>query len=245
MQRNVVLAASARLAASLFVLLAGTGTGIAGDAAKLDVIGFSPDGRYFAFEEFGVQDGSGFPYSNIYVVDLETDEWTARSPYRVRLESDGADVEEARQQSQHAARAAIERLAIKVPAESWSNEPPLGDGDKAMAFSDISSLLQTEGNYFSLKLTTRPAASPLKCETYMGTSAVGFTLRYARDEGVGSVVHADTGVLPRSRGCPVDYRIHALIHTAGGEGPYVAIIASYPFGFEGPDRRFLAVPLGR
>ena len=30
-----------------------------------------------------------------------------------------------------------------------------------------------------------------------------------------------------------------------GPSPWVAIIGVYPFGFEGPDRRFLAVPLDR
>ena len=48
---------------------------LAGDRALIDLIGYSEDGRIFAFEEFGIQDGSGFPYSNIYVVDLPADKW--------------------------------------------------------------------------------------------------------------------------------------------------------------------------
>ncbi|MGE6786024.1 DUF2259 domain-containing protein, partial [Ensifer adhaerens] len=34
---------------------------LAGDYAALQPIGFSADGNVFAFEEYGVQDGSGFP----------------------------------------------------------------------------------------------------------------------------------------------------------------------------------------
>ena len=61
----------------------------------------------------------------------------------------------------------------------------------------------------------------------------------------------DGDVLPSSRGCTLDYRIYAVV------GPFseyygvdftarrVAIIASYPFGFEGVNRRFLAVPIDR
>ena len=45
----------------------------AGDFAKREIHGFSVDGGLFAFEEYGVQDGSGFPYSNIYVIDTATD----------------------------------------------------------------------------------------------------------------------------------------------------------------------------
>ena len=41
----------------------------AGDYADRTILGFSPDGSTFAFEEFGVQDGSGFAYANIYMID--------------------------------------------------------------------------------------------------------------------------------------------------------------------------------
>ncbi len=53
----------------------------AGDFAKREIHGFSIDGQLFAFEEYGVQDGSGFPYSTIYVIDTSTDQWTANSPF--------------------------------------------------------------------------------------------------------------------------------------------------------------------
>ena len=79
---------------------------------------------------------------------------------------------------------------------------------------------------------------------------VGYNLYYQDRLGQRDV-HLDGDVLPKSRGCTLHYRIHAVIE------PYsdyyapeftsrrVAIIASYPFGFEGVDRRFLAVPIDR
>ena len=45
----------------------------------------------------------------------------------------------------------------------------------------------------------------------------------------------------------MDYRIYAVVMPAdfgGLQNAGVAIISTYPFGFEGPDRRFIAVPLG-
>jgi predicted secreted protein len=36
-----------------------------GDYADRTILGFSPDGGIFAFEEFGVGDGSGYPYATI------------------------------------------------------------------------------------------------------------------------------------------------------------------------------------
>ncbi|MBN9059609.1 MAG: DUF2259 domain-containing protein, partial [Rhizobiales bacterium] len=64
--RNLALAAcliSGALAA------AAPTAAMAGDFAERSILGFSPDGGRFAFEEFGIQDGSGFPYSNIFVLD--------------------------------------------------------------------------------------------------------------------------------------------------------------------------------
>ena len=69
MTRNAVTKATALLAASL----AFAAPASAGDRAQFNPIGFSEDGRYFAFEEFGIQDGSGFPYSNTFIIDLPAD----------------------------------------------------------------------------------------------------------------------------------------------------------------------------
>jgi predicted secreted protein len=51
-----------------FALLLAVPAAHAGDYAYRDILGFSSDGKSFAFEEYGVQDGSGFPYANIFVV---------------------------------------------------------------------------------------------------------------------------------------------------------------------------------
>ena len=78
MQPNAAQAGMARPGASivgLCALMLLATPAFAGDRALVDIIGYSENANYFAFEEFGIQDGSGFAYSNIYVVDLETDSW--------------------------------------------------------------------------------------------------------------------------------------------------------------------------
>ena len=62
-------------------------------------------------------------------------------------------------------------------------------------------------------------------------------------DGVGHELHRDVGMLPKSRGCITGYRLFAVVtqqYAMAQSG--VAIISTYPVGFEGPDRRFLAVP---
>lgn len=42
-----------------------------GDAATFVSLGLSPDNRYFSFAQYGEQDGSGFPYAEIYLIDVK------------------------------------------------------------------------------------------------------------------------------------------------------------------------------
>ena len=42
----------------------------AGDIALLESLGFSEAGDVFAFQQSGVEDGSGFPYADIFFLDL-------------------------------------------------------------------------------------------------------------------------------------------------------------------------------
>ena len=71
----------------------------AADASDRAIIGFSLDGGHFAFEEYGVQDGSGFPYADVYIINLETDEWVKGSPIRVVVRDEQATAHTARHQA--------------------------------------------------------------------------------------------------------------------------------------------------
>src|SRR4051794_32683848 len=84
-------AALARLAASFFAFLLLVLPALAGDRAELNVLGYSQDFRYLAFEEFGIFDGSGGNYSRIFVVDLADDSWVKGTPFvtEQREDSDG------------------------------------------------------------------------------------------------------------------------------------------------------------
>ncbi|MCA1775639.1 MAG: DUF2259 domain-containing protein [Loktanella sp.] len=75
---------AARWITALFIalgmaLLAGQSK--AGQYTHDQIIGFSEDGRYFAYETFGLQRGSGLPYASIYVVDLDRDAWVSGTPF--------------------------------------------------------------------------------------------------------------------------------------------------------------------
>ena len=67
----------------------------------------------------------------------------------------------------------------------------------------------------------------------------------ADEAGNSAEIYRDASV-PASRGCVSDYRIHAILSPfpAGmSASPMVAVIGVYSLGFEGPDRRFVTVPV--
>ncbi|HEY0917655.1 DUF2259 domain-containing protein [Devosia sp.] len=237
----------ARLAASL-ALAAGAllaAPAAAGDRALIDYVGYSADGRYFAFEEYGVQDGSGFPYSTIYVLDLPADRWVAGSPYRARLEGDSDSVGEVRAAARALAQPTLARLAIGVGAQLLAVNAD-GEPDAAaysLRFGTPGFGLDGVQDESLLELERFPLPAAVDCSVVEG-EVYGFALSL---DGV--EIARDRGRLPASRGCPLDYRVHAVVGPPdwlfGEPAPRVAIIAIHPFGFEGPDRRFLAVPLER
>src|SRR5690606_23869442 len=95
------------IAASMAIALTCVSPSLAGDTAQLQILGFSADGRIFAFEEYGVQDGSGFPYANRFYIDTTTDSYISGSPIRVRLDDETRDVAAARREARERGESVI------------------------------------------------------------------------------------------------------------------------------------------
>jgi predicted secreted protein len=223
-------------------LAAFAASAVAGDFAEREIIGFSPDGRHFAFEEYGVQDGSGFPYSSIYVIDVEGDRWVPGTPVRVTLEGEMQELEEARDRARDQANAKLDELDIVArPLHAASNpatqlnadfnfvlirprlaEPPI---DKPIAF----------------KLSSYPLPGKDYCPDFAPTK--GFQLDLIHGEDDETVTLQRDERIPSSRGCAFDYQI-ADIYTyypEGGPPVFAVLVRMWMVGFEGPDGRYLAI----
>jgi len=222
------------------------GVALAGDRALIDYIGFSPDFRYFAFEEFGIQDGSGFAYANLYVVDLESDSWVVGTPIRVQAEVEDNSLAEIRAEAMVQAESHITGFGIDIPVEILAliGDGAPGQDGKALTFGAPGYEPGTVIGDYTLRLSTFPTTAASPCAEWFEMEPQGYQLEIS-DGSSDRLVHRDDS-LPRSRGCPVDYRIYGVVMPFGGAIPAnaVAIVSVYPRGFEGPDRRFLAVPLG-
>lgn len=218
----------------------------AGDRALLNPIGYSEDGRYFAFEEYGVQDGSGFAYSTIYLIDLSEDKWIEGTPYRVRSEEEMTPLHVVRAEAASKAFADLEAYGIVTPPEiialQGDGEPDIDQVSIQFNLPDFMGPAPRDEMYeIALEIFKAPSTEP--CVDYMGEPPMGFAVNFMDLEGNIDRIYED-GHIPKSRGCPMTYRPTAVIvpFQSSGLDHAVLLVSVWSHGFEGPDRRFIAVP---
>jgi predicted secreted protein len=241
------------LAAACLCLLLNCLPSLAGDNAERGTALFSADGRYFAFEQFGIQDGSGFPFSDIYVIDTERDEWVKGTPIRELIESEDATVSIARSSAASKASSIFSSLKLTEPVELIAaNAATESVADRrtvtfapwfmAQGWDDKIHGTPVHGRYtLTVSLIPFPIA-----EACWGEEAKqwGFALTIRdNDTGTEKEVHRDRSI-PSSRFCPIGYDIGEILvyRSRPEQDHYVALIAMYTPGFEGLNRRLLAVP---
>jgi len=225
----------------------------AGDGAALNVLGFSADGRYFAFEQYGTQDGSGFPYAEVAVIDTQSTTGSDR-PYllfRETIENEAAEPAAVRDSVGNRVRPILSAMGIQrqgmVVALDEVERP--FQTLLPMEVHQILGLQATElrvaepmrGTAVALRLKQWKMSSP-RCATVAPARTNAFAIELSRDGGPAQDIHVDRE-LPDARNCPYVYGlVGAYLHARQAGGTVIAVVVSYyPVGFEGTDRRFLAV----
>ncbi len=214
----------------------------AGDWADRAILGFSPDGSSFAFEEFGVRDGSGFPYSNIYVLDTTTNSAVAETPIRVMIEDRKVSLEDARTAARVQAQSVLDErgLALTNYRTVASNPPTeLSADPHSVRFLTDLDATQPFMNW-ELKVTPLSMDGGAYCASFGPANGFRLTL-YDRD-GNWRHLHEDS-TLPEERLCPYDYAITDVIiyRPKNGEPVMVTLLNLIRQGYKGTDRRYLAV----
>jgi predicted secreted protein len=241
-----------RLKAALVALLLGSSAAVAADGAAFNALGYSPDSRYFAFEQYGVQDGSGFPYWDIFIIDLKTNEWVKGTPARALVESEEAKPSDARDKAMAAAAPLLGDRNITEPAEIIAANPAtevVADRSHMIFDRWYTSMGAKPGgsgtDIIRHELVVEPLPLPRAngCAEAFGEN-FGFrlTIKDLR-AGTARTLHEDKAI-PASRNCPFGYDVAAVVSQAGYPvtDRLVAIIGVYSMGFEGANHRFIAVP---
>lgn len=241
-----------RALALLAAILLGSSPALAADGAAFNAIGYSPDSRYFAFEQYGVQDGSGFPYWDVFVIDLKANAWVKGSPYRALIESEEAKPAAARDQARAAAAPALKELDITQPAELIAANPateavPERERLTFDRWYESLGARSTEksqlGVRFELSVEKIPLPRPAQCPEGDGESYGVRVMLKDLQTGTSRAIHEDK-TIPDSRNCPAAYDVAAVVAQTGFPvtDRMVALVGVYARGFEGLNHRFIAVP---
>lgn len=220
---------------------------MAADSAKLDVIGFSQDSNYFAFEQYGIQDGSGFPYSEIYIIDTLTDSWIKGSPIRLLDKEENTPLTKTRGKSKYRSLSLLTKLDITQPAKSITDLTGSGektDDPRLSVALQPSSLNPGNGNPPSkILLEQWEVESPPHCKPLDIRPKLFRLLLETGSNNTFILLHEDKR-LPKSRGCPLNYAINDVL-VAPGKNPdpqtVVVLVDLSQQGFEGLDKRIMAI----
>lgn len=210
---------------------------LAGDYSTLNFVGFSKDGKYLAFEEYGTQDGSGFPYSDFYFVDVKKNSYVGK-PYSLMVESEWATEAATRKKARLAVAKRLRALEI-VPGNTGKHTvsrliTDLAETD-ALKFAEEIGSFWHKGDY---TLTLKKTEIKTKdCEVFEMPNYI-FDLTLKDNEGDKIFTLQKDETLPKSRGCAMDYRVQEIFMY---EGRIAVFISVFMPGFEGQDMRFMVV----
>jgi predicted secreted protein len=217
-------------------------TAYASDSSQLNPIGFSRDGKIFAYEEYGVQDGSGFAYSNIFFIDTDVDKHLPGTPIKVLVENDES-VARIRKLARDKAAPLIAQYDLENNPGKIVAYNPVTEVDSdphRLRYYEYYSLLSRSGS-FTIELKEKPFPAPKNCLNMTGDFK-GFSLTFTEvsSEATTRLIHEDIQV-PASRNCPNGYRLGAIVTSDVDAAATIAMIQVSTFGFEGNDERWIAV----
>jgi predicted secreted protein len=228
------------------VLTGMAATAHAGDIANIQPVGFSADGKVFAFQEFGMKDGK-VPYSDTYFIDTDTGADLEGTPFHLELTDKDANLSKARRQNLTAARQQMDKYDLLTnPGLIAAFNPPteLGSPMKTIRYTPLATDGPARGAY-ALLLGDAQVAAPDACKG-MNNRAVGFTLQLIEKDGAPNrqLVHEDKAI-PAERGCAVEYRMGgALVYQPeSGKPVHIALVLALSASPDGRNGRWIAVPV--
>ena len=175
------------------------------------------------------------------IVDVVNDSWVPGMPIAVRLENDSPNANAARSAVQQKAGPFANKYGIQSshgvvlahnPVSEISADP------KRVRFRPFKTTTNI-GDPIEVTLNEYPLPAGGNCGVHGQT--FGYRLLLSQPGKV-KLLHEDSRI-PKSRGCPLAYRIDQVIayHVAGGDMMLAIMLVMNVPGFEGPDGKYLAV----
>jgi predicted secreted protein len=219
----------------------------AGDVAKLTHIGFSSDGKSYAYMQSGIQDGSGFAYANIQFIDTLNNKFAAADVKVIQQDEEVVVVlPEIEAAALKQAEATLKNLEITTKGDVLVSRK-ISDLEarklKEVSFSNGALVHGLTAPQYKLKLTLSKAAAA-NCMTDGMAQKLKLELINQQTKKV-SVLQNDKS-LPPSRGCVHNYEIEDVIvinpdQMSEQAARVVVLLRTFSYGFEGEDVRFMAI----
>ena len=225
----------------------------ANDANAVNVLGFSPDGRTFAFEEYGESDASGMTYAYVRTIDVAANAFVKGKQVKSEDPNDDDIKGIAFRRADASAKAAALLKPLKisrqnmltVTVESAKSGENLMGSDILPLFENPLTELALPEDWFGPEAKLRIATFSTKKRCFKDEdddrTPLGLVLTLERKEKR-TELNRDRNV-PASRRCVSAYglaEVHAL-RLPGGQTALAVVLQYFAQGFEGPDRRFIAV----
>ncbi len=261
----------ARMAAALLVVLAGAAAPAqAYEALALKVLGFSPDGRYFGFIQYGGQGDGSQRLAESYVLDVATSRVVPGAPARIdtledesllpQAQDDDTLLALARTRSQSMVErykitesgTVVTRVKTADPEHTHAGSGGPTGGAMSMAvrhrrLGKFKLALAIENMPWPAASKVANGAGALPCTEEAG--ATGAAFRLTLTQGRRRIVLNDDTTVPAERFCVSGYGIAEVLafDRPDGKVSLAVILDMQTRGFEGDDRKFLAVTaiLGR
>lgn len=235
------------------------GAAQADDGSAVRAIGFSADGRYFAYEQYGVRGGDRQLYAEIVGVDVRDDRpeeapivetWLPEPDGRMR-KGEAPTLAQVRDRAALKAGPTLRRLGIAVPGLAVGEVAESRSGEM-LATAHVGAAREAAAGGMPLTLPSGPAARlvlrqiPIDARRCAGRGAEdkpqGLVLTLEREGRTPHTLNHDRNI-PVARGCPDRYGLAAAYMAPRADGSTaLAVLIQYFFpAAEGPGRRFFAV----
>jgi predicted secreted protein len=194
----------------------------AGDEAQFVNLGWSQNFSHFAFGQFGIEDGSGFPYAELYVVDVEHNSYVKNGVFKNRIDSDDQNL-----------TGLNVLLNLRTQIDSLFKSLKIDELNTGQivynSFMGKDVRWQNKDSKFELKCAQKTAG---KFEDY--TSKAAFRLELYQNgeqkETIGNIKRYRKGVLK--------YDIDRVLSDPEGK-MFVVVVKKQMLGFEGPSIRYM------
>ncbi len=242
---------------TVFALLMLGSEAMAGMVSTLRDVGFSANGRYFAFTTTEDNGMSDITCRTTTFINTVRNEWVGR-PYRVCKYGEGESTTAAGRKMlkrSNRARSEIKRLTKKLKINFrndgkrviyrtafryWKNS---GAVDKEFSKKGESiTFTSSAKTRYRLRLSKKTVSSN-KCKGMMFNHPPAVMSLHMRNLSTNksTALQVDRGI-PRTRGCPYHYRIqNVYTHKRGRGNVVVTLLQFFSPSIEGPDERYLAV----